>query len=72
MWEDTDLFEEPDDIIADLSQANDDVVDVDVIKRGMISAFSSSLVQYQIPAVYWWKKVLFFPTEANNEKVKYS
>lgn len=49
---DTDLFEEPDDILADLSQANDDIVDVDVIKSGVISTFSSSLVQNQIPAVY--------------------
>lgn len=58
---DTDLFEEPDDILADLSQANDDIVDVDVIKSGVISTFSSSLVQNQIPAVYWREKVLFFP-----------
>lgn len=40
-----DLFEEPDDVLADLCQANDDIVDVDIVKCGMISAFSSSLVQ---------------------------
>lgn len=50
MWEkkkgvkDADLFEEPDDVLADLSQANDDIVDVNVVKCGVISTFSSSLV----------------------------
>lgn len=60
----TDLFEEPDDVLADLSQANNDIIHVDVVKCGMISAFSSSLVQNQIPAVYWREEVLFFPGRA--------
>lgn len=48
----TDLFKEANDIIADLCQADNDVVDVDVVERGVVSAFSSCLVQNQVPAVH--------------------
>lgn len=41
----TDLFEEPDDILADLGKAHSDVVAVDVTEGGVIPALSSRLVQ---------------------------
>lgn len=49
---DAHLFEEANDILADLRQADDDVVDVDVVECGVVSAFSASLVQNQVPAVH--------------------
>lgn len=49
---DADLFKEANDIVADLRQANNDIVDVDVVECGVVSAFSASLVQNQVPAVH--------------------
>lgn len=58
---DTDLFKEANDIIADLCQPDDDVVDVDVVECGMVSAFSACLIQNQVPAVHRREEVLVFP-----------
>lgn len=41
----THLFEESDDILADLGEANDDIVHEDVIEGGMVSALPPGLMQ---------------------------
>lgn len=40
----TDLFEKTNNILADLGQANDDIVGVDVAERGMVTALTPYLV----------------------------
>lgn len=57
------LFKEPDDILTDLRQPDDDIVHEDVIQGGMISALSTGLCQNQVPAVHRGKQVLIFPRE---------
>lgn len=57
----TDLLEEPDDVLGDLGQTNDDVVHVDVVEGGMVPALSACLIQDQIPAVDRGEQVLVFP-----------
>lgn len=59
----THLLEQADDIVADLHQAHNDVVGVDVAERGMITALPPHLVQYQVPAVHRGQEVLVFPGE---------
>lgn len=59
----THLLEQADDIFADLHQAHDDVVGVDVAERGMITALPPHLVQHQVPAVHRGQEVLVFPGE---------
>lgn len=46
------LFEESDDILTDLGEADDDIVHEDVIEGGMVSALPPGLIQDQIPAVH--------------------
>lgn len=46
------LFKEPDDILTDLRQPDDDIVHEDVVQGGMISALSPGLRQNQVPAVH--------------------
>lgn len=48
----THLFEESDDILTDLGEADDDIVHEDVIEGGMISALPPGLMQDQIPTVH--------------------
>lgn len=57
------LFEEPDDILADLRQPDDDIVHEDVIQGGVVSALPTGLCQNQVPAVHGGKEVLIFPRE---------
>lgn len=57
----TDLFKEANDVLADLRQADDDVVDVDVVECGVVAAFSASLIQNQVPAVHGRQEMLVFP-----------
>ncbi len=49
----TDLLEQADDVLADLGQADDDIVGVQVAEGGVVTALSPRLVQHQVPAVYW-------------------
>jgi len=56
----SDLFEKSDDILAHVCQADNDIVVVDVTESGVVSAFSSGLVQDQIPAVHSGEKILVF------------
>lgn len=46
------LFKEPDDILADLRQPDDDIVHEDVVQGGVISALPPGLRQNQVPAVH--------------------
>ena len=55
------LLEEPDDVLADLGQADDDVVGVDVVEGGVVTALTSCLVQDQVPAVHRRQQVLVLP-----------
>lgn len=48
----TDLLKQADDILTDLSQADYDVVGVDVAEGGVVAALSPRLVQHQVPAVH--------------------
>lgn len=59
----TDLLEEADDVLADLGQAHDDIVGVDVAEGGMVSALSPRLAQHQVPAVYGGKQMLVLPAK---------
>lgn len=54
----SDLFEEPDDILAYVRQAHNDVVVVDVAERGVVSALPPRLLQHQIPAVHSGHEIL--------------
>ena len=63
----TDLLEEADDVLADLGEADDDIVGVDVVEGGVVPAFPPGLVQYQVPAVHTGQQVLVFP-EHNTER----
>lgn len=54
----SDLFEEPDDILAHVRQADNDIVVVDVAERGVVSALPPRLLQHQIPAVHSGHEVL--------------
>lgn len=60
----TDLLEQADDVLADLGQADDHVVGVEVAEGGVVPAFSPRLVQHQVPAVYRGQQVLVFPEKA--------
>jgi len=62
------LFEEPDDILTDLRQPDDDIVHEDVIQGGVISALSPGLRQNQVPAVHRGEQVLIFPRELEKKK----
>lgn len=57
------LFEEPDDILTDLREPDDDIVHEDVIEGGVVPALPARLRQHQVPAVHRGKEVLVFPTE---------
>lgn len=59
----THLLKQADDIFADLRQAHDDVVGVDVAECGVITALPPHLVQHQVPAVHRGQEVLVFPGE---------
>lgn len=63
-----DLLEEADDVLADLRQAYNDIVGVDVAEGGVVAALPPRLGQHQIPAVYGGQKVLVFPEEHEKEK----
>lgn len=54
----SDLFKEPDDILAHVCQPDNDVVVVDVAERGVVSALAPRLLQHQIPAVHSGHEVL--------------
>lgn len=55
------LFKEPDDILTDLRESDNDIVHEDVIQGSMISALPPSLGQNQVPAVHGRKEMLIFP-----------
>ena len=55
---DSDLFEQPDDILAHVCQADNDVVVVDVAEHGVVSALPPGLVQDQIPAIHSGQQIL--------------
>lgn len=57
------LFEEPDDILTDLRQPDNNIVHEDVIQGGVVSALPTGLRQNQVPAVHGGKEVLIFPRE---------
>ena len=63
------LLEEPDDVLADLGQAHDDVVGVDVVERGVVAALAPRLVQDQVPAVHRRQQVLVLPGGGEGERV---
>lgn len=63
------LFEESDDILIDLWEADNDVVHEDVIEGGMVSALPPGLMQDQIPAVHGWEEVLVLPVETKTAQV---
>lgn len=50
-------------VLADLHEAHDDIVQVDVTQRGVVFTLPPRLVQQQIPTVHWGKKVLVFPAD---------
>lgn len=58
-----DLLKEADDVLADLRQAYNDIVGVDVAEGGVVPALPPRLGQHQIPAVYRGQQVLVFPEE---------
>lgn len=62
----SDLFEEPDDILAHVRQADNDVVVVDVAERGVVPALPPRLLQHQIPAVDSGHEVLV-PSETERK-----
>lgn len=64
------LFEEPDDILTDLRQPDDDIVHEDVIQGGVVSALPTGLRQNQVPAVHRRKEVLIFPRACGNKNQK--
>lgn len=64
------LFEEPDDILTDLRQPDDDIVHEDVIQGGVVSALPTGLRQNQVPAVHRGKEVLIFPRACGNKNQK--
>lgn len=61
---DSDLFEKPDDILAHVRQADNDVVVVDVAESGVVFALTPGLIQDQIPAVHSGQEILVFPETA--------
>lgn len=61
----SDLFEKSDDILAHMSQTDNDIVVVDVAESGVVSALPPGLVQDQIPAVHSGQEILVL-----SEKVK--
>lgn len=63
-----DLLKEADDVLADLRQADNDIVGVDVAEGGVVPALPPRLGQHQIPAVYRRQKVLVFPEEQKMRK----
>lgn len=66
------LFEESDDILADLWEADDDVVHEDVIEGGMISTLPPGLMQDQIPTVHGREEVLVLPVETKAAQVGFT
>lgn len=63
----SDLFEQSEDILSNMRQADNDVVVVDVAESCVVSALSPGLVQDQIPAVHSGEEILIFP-ETMREK----
>lgn len=65
------LFEESDDILTDLGEADDYIVHEDVIEGGMVSALPPGLMQNQIPTVHRREEVLVLPVETKKAQVGY-
>lgn len=55
------LFKHSGGILTYLHEPHNHIVQVDVTQGCMVFAFSSHLVQEQIPAVYWRQQILVFP-----------
>ncbi len=62
------LFEEASWVLADLGEAWDDVVEVEIADSGMVSTLSFHLSQEKVPAVDWRQDILLFPAEKSKEK----
>lgn len=54
------LFEEASWVLADLGEAWDDVVEVEIAESGVVSTLSLHLSQEKVPAVDWRQDVLLF------------
>lgn len=54
-------------VLADLHEAHNDIVQVDVAQRGVVFTLSPHLVQQQIPTVHWGKEVLVFSANRKQE-----
>lgn len=63
------LLEEASGVLADLDEAGDDVVEVEVAERGVVSALSLHLAQQQVPAVQRRQHVLILPANNNQDTV---
>ena len=57
------LLEEASRVLADLGEARDDVVEVEVGQGGMVSALPLHLRQQQVPAVDRWQHTLLLPED---------
>lgn len=66
------LFEESDDILADLGEADDDIVHEDVIEGGVVSALPPGLMQYQIPTVDGREEALILPVGTKTAQVGFT
>lgn len=65
----SDLFKESDDILAHVSQTDNDVVVVDVAQGAVVSALPPRLIQHQTPAVHSGQEVLVLPGAAEQRPV---
>lgn len=48
-------------VLADVGEARDDIVEVEVTECGVVLALSTHLVQQQVPAIYRRQQVLVLP-----------
>lgn len=62
------LLEEAPRVLADLHEAWDDVVEIDVTERGVVPALPLHLVEQEIPAVHWGQHILILPRKDTKQK----